>query len=77
MTNKPVPCLIWWNIHDSHTWWYTDEGGGHMMDEQFLDGTETEHWCPGVDYVPTHRGIPQSKWVLSKTHDHKPKRRAK
>lgn len=60
-------CLIWWKIHPNHYWWYTDEGGGHMMDERFLDGNETKHWCPGVTHVPTHRGTPPSKWVGPKT----------
>lgn len=69
-------CLIWDRIHMPHDWWYTDEGGGHMVSVNFLDGSETQHWCPGVQYVPTHRGYPTSKWCAPKTPwDYRPTHR--
>lgn len=68
-------CLIWWNIHEPHDWWYTDEGGGHMV--TVPDKPNDKQWhCPGVYYVPTHRGTPPGMWSAPKTPwDYKPKRK--
>lgn len=68
-------CLIWWNVHEPHDWWYTDEGGGHMV--TIPDKTKDKEWhCPGVDYVPTHRGIPPHPYIGAKTPwDYKPTHR--
>lgn len=71
-------CLIWNKVHVSHDWWYTDEGGGHMVYEDFAhpEKGDKKHWCPGVEYVPTHRGYPTSKWCAPKTPwDYKPTHR--
>jgi len=61
------PCLLR-NEHKAHYWWYTDEGGGHMVSPDFVDPTEHfQHWCLGLDHVARHRGYPTPKWTAPKT----------
>lgn len=62
-------CLIWDKIHKPHYWWYTDEGGGHMIYPEFANPAngDVQHWCLGIDHVPTHRGYPTAKWTMPKT----------
>jgi hypothetical protein len=48
MTSVPVnPCLLR-TVHEAHDWWYTSEGGGHMVgaDDQDMRGWRAHH-CPG------------------------------
>lgn len=44
-------CLLL-NEHDEHTWWYTSEGGGHMLSEPDPDAKGFKEWrCPGLTEV--------------------------
>lgn len=48
--------------HPAHDWWYTSEGGGHMLNAEFVDGDralgiDVRQWhCPGVPGA-TYHGI--------------------
>lgn len=59
---KTHNCLVWWQIHDKHVWYYTNEGGGHMLSEEFVID-EPPIVCEGVDYIPRHRGWAVGRWT--------------
>jgi hypothetical protein len=50
----PVNTCLLKHPHPEHDWWYTSEGGGHMIatpDDADPRASVKQHHCPGVDGI--------------------------